>query len=256
MLEPAAIAVLALATLAGAAIQAATGFGFAIIAAPFFLAVMNTSSAITLLVIVHLVQTVMLVPGLWRQAPRGYLLWLALGGLVGCPLGLAIFMALDVRGLKLAVGLAILMAAALLIARDLGLLQRLLGPRGEGSDRVWVPIGAGIGAGILTAVLVMPGPPLMVALMSARMSPAATRALSLTFFGGCYAAVIALQTTAGLVNAPILRLALMLAPATAIGTVLGARLSDKLSEGRFRAVVLALLALSGVGALVSALHGS
>jgi uncharacterized membrane protein YfcA len=48
-------------------------------------------------------------------------------------------------------------------------------------------------------------------------------------------------------------LALGLAPVVYAGTLIGLRLSRYLTQGAFRAAVLVLLVLSGVGAILSAL---
>ena len=54
-MDASALALLALGTLGGAVVQAATGFGFAIIAAPLFLVAMNSHAALQVLVVIHLV---------------------------------------------------------------------------------------------------------------------------------------------------------------------------------------------------------
>lgn len=247
--------VLAAASLAGAAIQAATGFGFAIVAAPFFLGLLNSSSAITVLVLLHIVQTAIMVPGLWREAPRRLLVLLVAGGLVGCLIGLAVFRYLDVKALKLAIGAAIIVATALLVLRESGALSRLVHPPRDGRPHVWPGVTTGIASGLMTSILVMPGPPLML-LMAAEPHPKAeTRALSLTFFGLCYVFVSSLHAATGLLDKGVLALVAVLAPAVWLGTVLGTRASVHFTEARFRVAVLALLVLSGIGALASALLG-
>ncbi len=255
MPDPAALLVLFLAGFAGATIQAATGFGFAIVAAPFFLAVLNSASAITVRVLVHLVQTAIMVPTLWRDAPPRLLRLLVIGGLVGCPLGLAVFHLLDVRALKLAVGAAILVAASLLVAREKGLLSRIVHAPRDGAPHAWPGLTTGAASGFLTSILVMPGPPLMLLMAAEQLPKAPTRALSLTFFGICYLFVAALHVATGATDRSVLVLAVMLAPGAWLGTLAGERLAVRFTEARFRVAVLALLALSGVGALASALLG-
>src|SRR5690349_12451933 len=107
-MELTALALLGLGALGGAVVQAATGFGFAIVAAPMFLVAMNSHAALQVLVVVHLVQTMMMLRGVWALVPMHMFKALVAGALVGSPLGLLVFMSLDVTALKLAVGVLIL----------------------------------------------------------------------------------------------------------------------------------------------------
>lgn len=258
-MDPGGWAVLALAAFAGATVQAATGFGFALLAAPLFLIAMSSTTAMQVLVALHIVQSAMVVPRLAREAPRKPLLALAAGSLIGFPLGLAIFLSLDIDALKLAVGAMILAFTALLLARDAGWLGTRIGALRLALDEAPLASAAtGCLSGLLTAVLVMPGPPLILLLMAAASGKDAARALSLSFFGFCYVMVTALHVLFAGMGAPEWRLVLMLAPAVVAGTLVGGAIAGRLSERAFKTAVYAVLAISGTlavwssaGALVS-----
>ena len=279
---PGVIAVLALATFAGALVQAASGFGFAILAAPIYLAATGSTAAIPLLVLLHVIQSAMLVPAIWREAPPEVLRRLLIGGALGCPLGLLLFLFANVRMLKIAVGVLILGVTALIIARERGWIGAGPAPAGgsaaakatasgagagtTGADttgaggaagpegeRAWPATTTGVVSGAMTSLLVMPGPPLMVWLMGSPLGKVQARALSLTFFAVCYVAVSLLNIAAGQVGRTTWAIAIVLAPTVVLGTMAGTRIVGHISEIWFRRVVLALLALSGIGAVVSAL---
>ena len=258
-MDASALALLALGTLGGAVVQAATGFGFAIIAAPLFLVAMNSHAALQVLVVIHLVQTVMMLRGVWALVPMGAFKALVAGALVGSPLGLLAFMRLDVNGLKLAVGVLILVFTSLLIAREAGWFARrppeqsagAASAEGEASSPLAYLTGAASGA--MTALLVMPGPPLMLHLSHTPLPHANARALAVLFFGLCYLFVTGLNTFWAGMGEGVWSLSLGLAPVVYIGTLLGLRLSRFLTQGAFRAAVLLLLVLSGAGAILSAL---
>jgi uncharacterized membrane protein YfcA len=206
----------------------------------------------------HVIQSAMLVPALWRDAPRTALYRLLLGAALGCPLGFALFLFADVRLLKLLVGVLILSVTAVIVGRERGLLDALPGPTHPGpateiDARAWPTTTTGAVSGTMTALLVMPGPPLMIWLMGSALGKVEARALSLTFFAICYGAVSLLGIAAGQVDRTTWLLALMLAPAVVLGTMAGTRMNRLISESRFRQVVLALLLLSGLGAMASAL---
>lgn len=260
-MDPGAIALLGLGALGGAVVQAATGFGFAIVAAPLFLVAMNSHAALQVLVVVHLVQTVMMLRGVWALVPRQMFKVLVIGALIGSPLGLLVFMRLDVQTLKLTVGVLILLFTALLIAREVGWLGRRPPERtaGETGDRTTSqsPLAylTGATSGAMTALLVMPGPPLMLYLSHAPLPHANARALAVSFFGLCYLFVTALNTFWAGMGEGVWWLALALAPVVYLGTLLGLRLSRYLTQGAFRMAVLVLLVLSGLGAIISASAG-
>lgn len=247
-------AILAAATLLGALVQAATGFGFALIAAPAFLTAMNSSAALQVLVALHIVQSAMVVPGLSAQAPRGMLIALCAGSIVGFPLGLAVFLRLDVQTLKLMIGMAMLMFTMLLLAREYGLIGN--GGASDGRGRAhspWLIATVGMASGFLTAVLVMPGPPLILYLMARGASKDISRAAALTFFAFCYVVVTALHVAAGGMGLSEWRSVLFLAPVVIVGTMLGTAVATRLTDRWFRNAVYAVLVLSGSYAVWSSL---
>ncbi len=239
------------ATFAGAAVQAATGFGFAIIAAPVFLAVIGDKSAIPILIALHIVQCALLVPRVWRQAPLPHLGWLAAGAVIGCPIGLALLDRLPVPALKIALGLVILIFAVLFIVRER--LARSVAVTMPNVAAAPLTTLAGFASGLLTSVFVMPGPPLMVYLARERWPRDISRALSLTFFSGCYVAVLALAAISGQFLAASVVAAIWLSPAVLLGTLAGMAVTARLSEAHYRTALLVLMLLSGVGAIASAL---
>ncbi len=257
-MDAATLSLLLLGSIGGAVVQAATGFGFAIVAAPLFLAALNSHAALQVLVVIHLVQTVMMLPGVWRQVPVGLFKALLAGAVVGSPIGLIAFMSLDVRSLKVTVGVLILLFTALLIVRELGWFPATgaSSERPEGADGAVAPplaYVAGAAAGGMTSLLVMPGPPLMLYLAGAPLPHVRARALAITFFGVCYLFVTALNTFWAGMGDGVWWLVLAMAPAVYLGTLIGQRIARHVTQGSYRVAVFVLLVLSGTGAILSAL---
>jgi uncharacterized membrane protein YfcA len=187
---------------------------------------------------------------------------LVVGAAVGSPIGLLFFMSLDVRALKLTVGILILLFTGLLIAREMGWLARVFptGPGAATTDDEMTsappsPLAYVTGAisGGMTSLLVMPGPPLMLYLAGAPLPHAHARALAIAFFGLCYLFVTALNTFWAGMGEGVWLLALAMVPAVYLGTLAGRRIARHVTQGSYRVAVLALLVLSGVGAILSAL---
>lgn len=243
-----ALIALAAATFTGALVQAATGFGFAILAAPVFLAVLNSKSAIPLLIALHVVQSLMLAPAVLGTASRWHLNRLIAGAVPGTLAGIAIFHAVSVGSLKLMAGVVILAMLGLVL---IGERRAALGGRAaagvrHGSVRTAI---TGAIAAAMTVLLVMPGPPLMLHFMTERQPARFMRALSLTFFGLCYVALAIYHAAAGSYSGDDLGALVRLAPAVIVGTIAGRLLLPYLPERMVRVTVLALLGLAGAGAI-------
>ena len=79
-------------------LQGTTGIGFGILAGPVFLLILAPHAAIPLIILLSLAMAVMLaLPGL-RCCDMGLMRPALAGGLIGFPLGLALFLALPAAG--------------------------------------------------------------------------------------------------------------------------------------------------------------
>src|SRR5215831_5942328 len=107
--------VLAGTTFVAALLYAATGFGFAVLAAPLFLLFTDPAAAIQLIIIISTVLSIVVCRGLLPAIAPWLLLRLALGSLVGLPLGLVAFRYADPILVRAAAG-AMIFAFAILMA--------------------------------------------------------------------------------------------------------------------------------------------
>ena len=96
--------VLAATTLSSALLYAISGFGFAVLAAPLFLLFLDPAPAIQLVIIISTVLSIIMLRGLLPAIAPWLLLRLALGSLVGLPLGLVAFRYADPILVRAAVG--------------------------------------------------------------------------------------------------------------------------------------------------------
>jgi uncharacterized membrane protein YfcA len=83
--------VLAAATFGSALLYTISGFGIAVFATPLFLLFLDPARAIQLVIIISTAVSIVVVPGLLRAIAPWLLLRLALGSLVGLPIGLVAF---------------------------------------------------------------------------------------------------------------------------------------------------------------------
>src|SRR5215831_794257 len=155
-----------------------SGFGFAVLVVPLYLLLLDRAQAVQLAVILSTGLSFAVVPGLRRTVAPTLLLRLTVGSLLGLPVGLYSFRYADPLLVRLGVGATIL-AFALLIAgsrREGGRLPVAFG-RTRGRD-----LGAGAVAGMATALVGMPGPPVLIYLLLAGTAGQTVRATLLAFF--------------------------------------------------------------------------
>ncbi|MDA1099690.1 MAG: sulfite exporter TauE/SafE family protein [Proteobacteria bacterium] len=229
-----------------ALVQAATGFGFAIVALPFLLLIMGNLGAVGLTIMLNLLVSLVLVPGLWRQAPWGPLTRLSLGSVLGFPIGLAIFLQASLDWVRLAVGLVILFFAAWLALHARPDVPEPAIPKANiPAARPGLEILVGVLSGAMTTALAMPGPAVMLYLSASGMGKVPLRACTLCLFTLSYGAALALQGAADTISGQIWQIAALAALPTILGAITGNCISSKLDERLFHILVLAILLATG-----------
>ncbi len=231
--------VLSIAVFGASVLQSATGIGFGVVAGPLLLIVLNDSAAIQVSVALNLLIAVTLAPSLWRIADRKLLRSLLIGLAVGSPIGVVMFLYMDIALLKLIAGAVVLSTLVLLIRSNRGNAASA----SIGASQV-EKVAVGFVAGIMGGVLAMPGP-VPAAWMSARGYDKDTiRATILVMFVVAYIFALMLQLSLAEVSANTVRLTAVLAPSTVVGVFVGKYLSQRISEATFRGLLTIVLGLT------------
>jgi uncharacterized membrane protein YfcA len=155
--------VLAATTFGSALLYSISGFGFAVLAVPLFLLFLDPERAILLVNIISTVLSIIVLRGLLPAIAPRLLLRLALGSLVGLPLGLIAFRYADPILVRAAAG-AMIFGFAILMAAS----RRRSGQPGK--SKHWtafamspgLDLGAGTVSGIAGALVGQPGPPVLI----------------------------------------------------------------------------------------------
>ena len=243
------MALAALAALAGAFVQSATGFGFALVLSPALFAVLEPVEAVTTLLALGLALNLLV---LFDHGRPEHVDWRGLvpvlvAAVPGLAVGLVALTQLSKEVLQVAVGVAVVLAAA-------WQLHRRQGPRRPrlSAGAGWL---VGFASGALTTSISVSGPPVVLWLEARAMPPEDFRAsLAVSFFafnlaGG--ALLLASEGTDALEAATILPLlALVL-----VGHVLSALAFRRLDRERFFTAVLVLVAATGLASIVAGLAG-
>jgi len=238
----------ALATFAAAALQSASGFGFALIAAPVFLAVLGPEEAVATVLALGVAVNVLILAGERRPTEiRTADLMLPLAVAVpGLGLGVLVLQALDKGPLQVAVGISVLTTVGLMVRP-----RPLPSHRPDGDRAPALDSAVGLTVGVLTTSTSVNGPPLLLWLVAKGATPTEVRdTLALAFVSlnlAGLAVVVVAEGGFGVLDAQLL----LLLPLTAAGWLAGRIVFGLLDPQRFRALNLALAALTGVGSLAA-----
>jgi uncharacterized protein len=240
------MALAAVAAFAGAAVQSATGFGFALVLSPALFAVMDPVEAVTALLVLGLALNLLV---LFEGGRPEHVDWRALvpmlvAAVPGLAIGAVALTQLSKEVLQVAVGVAVIAAAGW------QLRERARGHRPIPPAAAW---GAGFASGALTTSISVSGPPLVLWLEARGVRPEEFRAslaasfLALNLVGGVV--LLAAEGTGAFdAGAVAVLLALVVA-----GYALGAVAFRRLDRARFFKLVLVLVALTGVASVVAGL---
>jgi uncharacterized membrane protein YfcA len=230
-----AIAICAIAFVSGTA-RGFSGFGSALIFMPLASSLAPPPLVAAVLLIIDIVAAAPLVPNAWRLADRKAVAIMALGALVGTPLGTYALTRLDPLTTRWIISAFVLALLALLVS----------GWRYRGKDHVPVAVGIGGLSGFCSGLAQTGGPPIVAYWLGRPIVTAIARANILLFFAASDIFSAASYSLAGLITPGSLKFSLVVGPAYAIGVLLGASLFGKASEQLFRSICYALIALAAL----------
>ena len=225
----------------GAAAQAASGFGFALLAVPLLALLVGAKTAVVTTGVVSLGLQLTMAFRDHSAIRRPTVAAATSAALVGMPLGLFVLDHVDERTLAIVI-------AATVLGFTVALARGVRVPAGTATDAV-----AGFASGTLSTSTGTSGPPLVIALHARELSPLAFRAtLAAQFLIQGTISVVAFALV-GRVTAEVGRLTLAGLPGLALGWLVGQTIFARLDHARFRRLVLVMLALSGLASLIGAL---
>jgi uncharacterized membrane protein YfcA len=226
-----AMALCAIAFVSGTA-RGFSGFGSALIFMPLGSSVAAPRLVAALLLIIDFVAAAPLLPNAWRQANRDATAIMALGALVGVPVGTYFLTVLDPVTTRWIISGFV---AALL-------MLLLSGWRYRGKDHVSLSVGIGGLSGFCSGLAQTGGPPIVGYWLGRPIAPVVARANIVLFFGFSDFFSVASYAATGLITRDALLLSLVVGPLYGIGVAFGASLFGHASDKVFRAICYALIA--------------
>ncbi|MBS4196153.1 sulfite exporter TauE/SafE family protein [Lederbergia citri] len=219
-------------------LQTSTGFGFSILATPFLLMIFEAREAIQINLILSLVISCALIYKIFKDIDYGALKRLITGSVAGLPIGIIIFLLLDMNKLKLSISIIILILTLLLIFN-----VRIRQTKGR-------DITAGGLSGLLTTSIGMPGPPLLLYFSGIGSEKEKLRATTLAFYLFIYLFSLLIQVVFAGTNKTVWVSSGYALPFVMIGLYLGQLLFVKINQYAFRIFTYIILLFTGFYLLV------
>lgn len=236
------IIVVAVAIFAASFTQVIAGFGFALLAMPVMTIALPVDRSLVIVTLLSSITTAVQAVLLRAHTDRVLARRLTLASFAGMPLGLVALNVVDDTPLRIALGVSVLIATAMLVR------QVSLAHVGPGLD-----VGAGFVSGVLNTSLGTNGPPLVFDLQSRGLDPDRFRATIQTVFAAGNLLAVPMFVANGKVTGAGLTGAAIAVPAWVSGLALGRPARRHVAGPRFRVLVLSLLFAAGLSAITFAL---
>lgn len=238
------LVVIVVAIFVAAYVQILAGFGFALLSMPIMTLAVPVQQAVVVSTLLGMLSTTWQSWHLRHDADRALARRLATAAFVGMPFGLFALDVVSDRALRIALGVAVLIATALLVRR-VNLLH--VGPAFD--------YGVGFVSGVLNTSLSTNGPPLVFGLQARHLPPVQFLGTINVVFAFSNIVGVSLFALDGKFTWSGVGAAAIALPAWAIGQALAWPVRKRLDPTRFRGLVLALLGVAGVSTIVFALAG-
>jgi uncharacterized protein len=225
-------------------VQAVAGFGFALLAVPLMVVVIDLQSAVIISSFVGTLSNMLQSWQLRRNINRNMTRRFVLATAVGSPVGLLLFVYANQSALKIVLGLSILFGVFV--------LSRGLELQHVSSWLDWI---MGILSGVLLMATSTNGPPLVFVLQARRFDPATFRAtLNMVFLvSGTFGLVM--FGLAGEILRSDVNVAAFAIPAMVIGVSTGVVIRKYVQQELFKKIVLFLLTIGGLSSLFGGIFG-
>ncbi|MBB5048836.1 hypothetical protein HNR60_003606 [Rhodopseudomonas rhenobacensis] len=236
------MAVILIAGLFGGFVRGYSGFGFALASMPVLTLVLSPITAVPAVFPLEFAIGLLTLPAERAHVDLRVLRWLALGAVLGTPLGMTVLTLLPAEIMRLVLGIAVAVAV-------------FRAWRGEAAAK---PQGRGklaaIGflSGCLNGGTAMSGPPVIVSLLGSNMPVLHARATLIAFIAMSAGFGLLLSASHGSYSAQIWWISLAMVPATALGCGLGMLAFSQFPRRLYRPTSLSLLAAAMSIAIVTA----
>ena len=218
------------------------GFGFGLVSVPILLMIYPPATVTVVASSLSLSNGWLILLSTWRTVQVRTLGALIPGATVGLVMGTVLIRTLDPAVIKLMAGLVVILFALSIL-------------RGWRINAVHHPLAApvaGVASGTLGTSAGMSGPPVVLLFTTRAYDMQSFRGTITTYFTYVNALGIALLVSQGIAGREQLAIAVHLLPAAIVGTFIGRRLVNYVSQPQFRMITLIMLLITGtIGTLTA-----
>lgn len=222
-------------------LQTSTGFGFSILATPFLLLIFEPIEAIQINLILSLIISSALIMKIRRDIDFAILRRFVVGSVTGLPIGIMLFLLIDINRLKMGVSLIILVLTIMLILKF-----RII--QNEKRDLL-----VGGLSGSFTTSIGIPGPPLLLYFSGTDTQKEKLRGTTLAFYLFIYFVSLIIQVTFAGTNKTIWVSSLWALPLVFVGLYVGQLLFKRINQRVFRIFTYIILLFTGIYLLIESL---
>lgn len=215
-------------------LQTSTGFGFSILATPFLLLIFEPTEAIQINLVLSLIISCALIAKIRKDIDFAILKRFVFGSSAGLPIGIIIFLLIEINTLKLGISLIILTLTVMLMLKF-----RI--NQTEGRDLI-----VGGVSGSLTTSIGMPGPPLLLYFSGTNTKKEKLRATTLAFYLVIYLISLAIQVIFAGTNKTVWISSGYAIPILLMGLYLGQLLFKWVNQNIFRIFTYVILLFTGI----------
>jgi uncharacterized protein len=215
-----------------------SGFGSALIFAPLASICINPVLVAPLLLITDAFPSLGLLPNAWRNADRKEVGIMALGAVLGVPVGTWILMHAEPVTIRWMIVAAILPALVLLVS----------GWRYHGQPGTLSTLGVGLLSGVFSGLAQIGGPPIVLYWLGGQRQTGVVRANIILFFAASIAVAFFVYGINGLLTSAILGLLVVTVPIYSCGLWIGTQMFGVAVDVVFRKICYTLI---GVAVLIS-----
>ena len=221
--------------------QSLSGFGFSLLAVPLMTLVVSPRDAVVVATVIGALSTTSQAYIDRAFVDAAIAKRLTLASFIGMPFGLTAFVLVSETGLRVVLGVVVLVSAVMLL--------RGFQLHDDKHRLDWV---LGVVSGFLSTSTSTNGPPLVFVMQARRIDPAVFRATINTVFSLVNIVAVVMFAVAGKVNAQNLGGVLVAIPALFLALRIGYYFRKRITPEHFRSLVIFLMFLSAGSVIVSA----
>ncbi len=221
--------------------QSLSGFGFSLLAVPLMTLVVSPRDAVVVATVIGAISTTSQALIDRALVDVAIAKRLTIASFIGMPFGLTAFVLVSETGLRVVLGVVVLVSALM--------LMRGFQLHDDKHRLDWV---LGVVSGFLSTSTSTNGPPLVFVMQARRIDPAVFRATINTVFSLVNIVAVAMFVGAGKVNTHNLSGVLVAIPALFLTLRIGYHFRQRITPERFKSLVIFLMFLSAASVILSA----